>query len=75
MGYTSMCQFHTGWSHFWRLLVIRLRVDVAAVLHGAGPYRCPSLTRILTWVLSRLQQIENRLGLAVYLVLNLDHLP
>ena len=21
MGYTSMCQFHTGWSHFWRLMV------------------------------------------------------
>ena len=21
MGHTSMCQFHTGWSHFWRLIV------------------------------------------------------
>ena len=21
MGYTSMCQFHTGWSHFSRLMV------------------------------------------------------
>ena len=20
MAYTSMCQFHTGWSHFWRLI-------------------------------------------------------
>ena len=20
MGHTSMCQFHTGWSHFWRLI-------------------------------------------------------
>ena len=40
-----------------------------------SPPCCPSLTCILTWVLSRLQQIENRLGLAVDLVLNLDHLP
>ena len=21
MGHTSMCQFHTEWSHFWRLMV------------------------------------------------------
>ena len=21
MGHTSMCQFHTGWSHFSRLMV------------------------------------------------------
>ena len=21
MGYTSMCQFHTEWSHFWRQMV------------------------------------------------------
>ena len=21
IGLTSMCQFHTGWSHFWRLAV------------------------------------------------------
>ena len=21
MGHTSMSQFHTGWSHFWRLMV------------------------------------------------------
>ena len=21
MGHTSMCQFHTGWSHFWRLMI------------------------------------------------------
>ena len=43
-----------------------------SISHGAGPYRCSSLTCILTWVLSRLQQIENRLGLAVYLVLLVD---
>ena len=29
MDYTSMCQFHTGWSHFWRLLVT---VDYDGVL-------------------------------------------
>ena len=23
MGYTSMCQFHTGWSHFSRLMVTK----------------------------------------------------
>ena len=23
MGHTSMCQFHTGWSHFSRLMVTR----------------------------------------------------
>ena len=23
MGHTSMCQFHTGWSHFSRLMVTK----------------------------------------------------